>query len=424
MNSGILIELHRLSPLAPLIAVFCLVYVIQAHQLESKARNSMLVYLVAMGCWSLGALILRNNRDIGTAVLCIRFMRASIMIMGAAALHFVYELLELKGRRLVYLVYAFSISMAVLSLTTRLLHAGMGENALGYYGKGTPLRHICDTILILTILGCIVTLLRYRHSRDSTFYKEANITIVAFIIVVCGAVADILPTLGVPFFPAGMLCNTAFVVLIAYGAFSHKLMGVLARPQPRIVLASFTYGLIASGLALTFTDAANAHVFVFLLCFIFLAFNMYHFYDDIHYLARKYLRFQRTPFYYQAVDDASIILDDREVGILGLNRNKEIIFSNKMAVKILGPEAISGKNLASLSNEILRKKLEKFSDHRREISVSVDKETLAEFVPIELGEFAGTLILFRPKKRTQEADGKSRVPKYKWLNLWDIFPNR
>ena len=423
MISEPLLKLHKLSPLVPLIASFCLIYIIQAHKLESKARNSMLVYLVAMSCWSLGALILRNN-SIELVPPCVRFMRAAIMIMGASALYFVYELLELKQRRLAYCACGFSILMATLSITTGLLHAGVGKNAFGYYGGGTSLRHVCDIFLILIICASLALLLRYRHSKDSRLYKEANITIAAFTVVAAGAIADILPTLGVPFFPAGMLCNTVFVVLIAYGAFSHKLMGVLSRPQPRVVLASLTYGLIASGLALTFTEAANAEVFVFLLCFLFLAFNMYHFYDDIHYLMRKYLRLQRNPFYYRTVGDSSIIFDDREVGILGLNHEKEILFSNKRAINILGPESIDSNNLSSLTNDILRQKLEKYSDHGREIVISVDRDTCAEFIPIELGSFHGTVILFHSKRKAQEVKTKGRASKYKRLNLWDIFPDR
>jgi PAS domain-containing protein len=421
MSFATLLKLHQLSPLLPLIAGFCLIYIIQAHRLESKARNSMLVYLVAMSGWSLGALFLRNNQSIEMAVFSVRLMRAAGTIMAVAALHFVYDLLQLKRRRLVHYSYAVGFVMAVLSLTTGLMHPTVGSNALGYFGKGGPLIHFTDALFVFAFICSVSLLYKYRYSGDSILYAEIKIVLAAFALTIAGAVADLLPTVGIPFYPAAMFTNTGFVVLIAYGAFRHQLLGVLSRPQPRIVLASLTYGIIASGLALTFTESTSASIFAALLCLLFIAFNAYHFYDDIGYLIGKYVRIRQQPFLYKTVGDSSILFDDRGVGILAINPEKEIIFYNSKAADILGPDVILSKSLETIQNDILRSRLEMHARHRRETVISLDRDMCAELVPIELGEeYVGTLICFYPKS-LESMQQQRRASRIAGLDLKNIF---
>jgi PAS domain-containing protein len=383
----------------------------------------MLIYLCGIGCWSLGSLLLRNSDGLVQATFWARFIRAAATIMGAAALHFVYELLELKQKRLVYISYAISILILITALTTGLVVAPVGENMWGYYGRGGPLRGFCTLFSFSLLVWSFVLLLRYRYSKDRVLHKEAGITLIAFILVFLGAISDLLPTMGVPFYPAGMITNTAFVVLIAYGAFEHQLLGVLSRPQPRIILATLAYALIASGLALSFTESGTKEVFVFLLALLFIVFDLYHFFDDITYLARKHFRVRQRPYLYETVNDAAILFNDRDIGIVALNRRQEILFANRKAARILGRDVIENKSLSCLQNDILRRKLMTYCSHRRESIITVDRETCAEIMPIELGGYVGTLVCFYPRAKRHVFEEVKRTPRFKRINFMDIFPS-
>ena len=422
MSTAIL-NTHRLLPLLPLIASLCLIYIIQTHRLDSKARSSMLIYLFGIGFWALGSLLLRNSDTGAQATFWARVIRAAATIMGAAALHFVYELLELKQRRLVYISYAVSSLIIVATLSTGLVVAPVGENMWGYYGSRGPIRFPCTVFSFSLLLYSFALLLKYRYSKDRILYRETNITILAFIFIFVGAVTDLLPTIGVPFYPAAMFTNTAFVVLIAYGAFEHQLLGVLSRPQPRIILATLAYALIATGLALSVTESASKGVFVLLLALLFIVFDIYHFFDDITYLARKYLRVRQRPYLYKTVNDASILFNDRDIGVVALNRRQEILFANRKAARILGREVIESKSLSCLQNDILRRKLMKDCSHRRESIINVDRETCAEVMPIELGGYMGTLVCFYPRSKRHVFEEVKRTPRFKRINFLDIFPD-
>ena len=420
--STVILSAHRLLPLLPLIASFCLIYVIQTHRLDSKARSSMLIYLCSIGCWALGSLLLRNSDSAGEATFWARFIRAAATIMGAAALHFVYELLELKKRRLVYISYALSSFIVLAALTTGLVVAPVGENMWGYFGRPGPLRLSCTIFSFSLLLYSFVLLLKYRYSKDRILYKEVGITLVAFAAIFLGAISDLLPTIGIPFYPASMITNTVFVVLIAYGAFEHQLLGVVSRPQPRIILAMLAYALIATGLALSVTESASKEAFVFLLALLFIVFDVYHFFDDITYLARKYLRIRQRPYLYETVNDASILFNDRDIGIAALNRRREILFANRKAAKILGKDVIENKSLEFLQNDILRRKLTKCCSHRRETIINVDRDTCAEIMPIELGGYVGTLLCFYPRSKRHVFEEVKRTPRFKRISFMDIFP--
>ena len=343
--------------------------------------------------------------------------------MVPAALHFVYELLELRQRKLLGILYAVSFLIAVVTLGTGLVVASVGENVWGYFAKVGPLKYTCTAFSGSLYPYSVFLLLRYRYKKGRAVYHEVNITLLAFTIALMGAVADLLPTVGVSFYPAGMITNTAFVMLISYGAFEHQLMGVLSRPQPRLILASLTYSLIASGIALTFSESASNNVFVFLLGFLFLAFNAYHFYDDIAYLMKKYLKSRGHPFLYKTVHDASVLFNDKDIGIVALGRQREILFANRRAARILGKDVIENKSLSFLENDILHRKLVKYCTHRRETIIDVDRETCAEIVPIELGGYLGTLICFYPKSKRHIFEEVKRTPRFKHINLMDIFPD-
>lgn len=420
MNPTLLL-IHKLLPLLPLVTSLSLIYIIQNHKLDSRARSSMLMYLGGMSCWAIGSLLLRHSESVPEATLCARFLRAAVTFMAAAALHFAYELLRLRRRRALYFAYTVSLLFVILTLTTGLIIGPAGENKLGYFGGAGPLKYASTAFSLSLALYSIVLLLKYRYSKNGVLYREVNVTLIAFTIGLLGAISDYLPTIGVPLYPASMITHTVFVVLIAYGAFQHQLMGTLARPQPRIFLAALTYSLIALGIALTFTDSSSRIVFLFLLGFLFLAFNFYHFYDDIVYLADRYFRFRQRPFLLKLVGDSSILFDNREVGVVALDRQKKILFLNRKAAAILGPKVAENMSLSCLENDILRHKLETYSDHRRESVIDLNSEMSAEFMPIELDEYMGTLICLYPKLTGQSIERIARTPRHMRLSLLDIF---
>ncbi|RJP68011.1 MAG: hypothetical protein C4532_13295 [Candidatus Abyssobacteria bacterium SURF_17] len=423
MNSSLL-TFHKLSPLIPLTASFWLIYIIQSHKLESKARNGVLIYVGSMGCWAFGSLLMRNSDQMAEAILWAKVMWAAGIIMTAAMLHFVHELLELRPKKLVYGFYGISALMAATALTTRELVASIGENAWGYYGKAGPLRYPVMVFYLFFISYSFILLLKYRYSKGRVVYHAVNVTLIALMIELVGAIADLLPTVGIRCYPAGMFTHTAFVMLIAYGAFKHQLIGVLSRPQPRLVLASVTYSLIASGIALTFTNTPSRYVFVFLLVFLFVAFNAYHFFDDIAYVTAKYFRFRQQAPLYRKMDDASLLFDDAEVGILALNRRNEVLFANRRAAQLVGRDVIEGRSLSFLTNDILREKLMKYTQHRRETVITVDGNTSADIMPIELGGYVGTLICFYPKSKRHALEGLKKPSRLRSLSFWDIFPDK
>ncbi len=360
MNPGLL-SIHKLLPLLPLLTSFCLVYVIQTHRLDSRARTSVLIYLGGMTCWAMGSLLLRHSDSIPDATICARFLRAGIILMTAAGLHFTYELLELRRRRAPYFAYTISLSLVALTLTTGLIIAPVGENKWGYFGGTGPLKAASTVFSISLALYAIALLLKYRYSKDAILYREANVTLLAFTIALVGAITDYLPTIGIPLYPSGMITNTVFVALIAYGAFKHQLLGVLSSPQPRIILSALTYSLIVLGMALAFTDSSSNIVFFVLFGCLFLAFHFYHFFDDLEYLMHKYLRIRKRTSLLNRGDDSSILFDNMQVGIVALNRQGEILFLNVKAARILGPEVTKNKSLSYLGNDIMRHKLEKYS---------------------------------------------------------------
>lgn len=421
MNPLILI-LHKLSPLLPLITSFCLIYIIQAHKLDSKARNSLLVYLGSMGCWALGSLLMRNSDSLAAIVFWGKIIWVAAAVMAAAALHFVYELLELRRRKLVYVFYGISSLVAVIALATGWVVSGLQVNRWGYFAEAGPLRYHISAFFAAAAFYSFILLFKHRYSKDGSTYREANIMLIALIIDFLGGFVELLPTVGVPIYPPVMITHTIFVILIAYGAFKYQLVGVLGRAQPRIVLASLTYALIATGMALAFTDSGSNVLFTFLLGFLFLAFNSYHFFDDIRYLAEKYLKIRRRPFLYKGGKDSSVLFDNKEIGILAINPRKEILFSNTRAAKILGADVIESGSVAALQNDVFRRKLEKYSKHRRETVISLDEKTYAELTPIELGsEYVGTLVCFYPKSKPGFSEKAQRTSRYLRLNLWDVF---
>jgi len=416
----VILKLHRLLPLLPLIACFSLIYIIQAHKLDSRARNGFLVFLGGMGFWALGALLIRNSDSAATATFWARLLRAAVTLMSVAALQFVCELLELKRKRLVYLAYGITVFIVVTTFSTNLIVAPAGENIWGYYGGRGPWKTPCTLFSFSVMIYAVILVFRRRYSRDREFYRQAYITIIAFTTTMIGGVLDILPTLGLPVYPAGMITHTFFAVLIAYGAFQYQLIGVLSKPQPRIVLASITYALIASGIALTFADSASKTVFVYLLTLLFLSFNLYHYFDDIAYLVQKHLRIHRRPLLLKSTD-SSLLFDNSEIGILALGRRQQVLFINRRAARILGPEMLEANSLSALQNDILRRRLEMNCRHRRETVFSLDGKTWAEVTPIEFGhEYAGTLVCFYSKSGMR-SQNRRRTSLYASLDLRRIF---
>jgi sensor histidine kinase regulating citrate/malate metabolism len=222
-------------------------------------------------------------------------------------------------------------------------------------------------------------------------------------------------------YPAAMFTQTIFAVLVAYGAFQYQLTGILFRPQPRIVLASITYALIASGIALAFTDSASKLVLVYLLAILFVSFNIYHYLDDLAYLIQKYLGAQLQPYFHRNEDGSSILFNNAEIGILALDTQQKVLFTNTKAAQILGPEMMEANDLSALQNDILRKKLEMNIGRKNETIISLDGETSVEITPIDFGqEYLGTLICFYPKAR-EPMHQRRRRSRYARLDLRNIF---
>lgn len=163
-----------------------------------------------------------------------RIVFTGVVFLPTLALHFAIEFLGpfriRTAKRDLSIAYFFTFVFLYLVWTSNNFISGIYVYSWGHAPKGGYLHMIHSIFVLMTALYSVFLLrlgmskIKVTEGKTSKYY-ETKYVFLAFLFVTCAS-CDLLQNWGYSYFPLGCIYVTLFALMITYGIFRHRLMGI------------------------------------------------------------------------------------------------------------------------------------------------------------------------------------------------------
>lgn len=229
----------------PLIAFFAnmgLALMTFRGQWQASGKRAFALFLVTMSLWGGLLFMMRSSSSLERAYFWDRLVVVDLAAASVFYLHFTYGFNRLASSRwvlpLAYILFAFVAVNTAMGKTL----TGMQMKPYGY----APVWGPAFGFFFLVVYGAILTgaVNIWNASRNGgslALRNRANYILVGTVISLAGGVTDVLPTLGLPVYPLGIVGNVAFASLATIAMVKVRLLDI------RLALRrTFAYALVAA----------------------------------------------------------------------------------------------------------------------------------------------------------------------------------
>ena len=247
-------SLYLVLPLVALGANLGLALLALRGQWQAQGHRPFAVFLVAMAMWGGLLYMMRSSPTLEDAYFWDKLVLVNFALITVLYLHFTYSFAGLIPPRFILpFAYGALVALTVVTLLD-LTITGMQLKPYGYAPVPGP---AFAPLLAVTYTAIVVGMLNVahaiRHGDSPAIRNRASYVMAGTIASLIGTATDVLPVMGVPIFPAGIVGNVLFAVLVTVAMLKDRLVDIRLAGRQLIsyaVLVGFvlaTYVLSAPG---------------------------------------------------------------------------------------------------------------------------------------------------------------------------------
>ncbi len=252
------------APYIPLAGCICnIVFALFVFSRGPRARPNRVYLLLGLSIatWNLGSYFLFVVRDSGDALFWARVLHLGVIYGIAAFVHLSLLVAGYAAPRAIVCLYTFQTLLALLDMTPWFIESTRFRGAAGWYAVSAPGYHLLSIPYSLSFASIIV-LLRRRMSLPAMQRRRLTPLITAQSLLALLGINDILPIIGIEFYPMtqvqvypyGSLAAVFFGIISAYSVLQHQLLDIqvgLSRIVAHVIRFTFLFS-IALGLLLAY----------------------------------------------------------------------------------------------------------------------------------------------------------------------------
>ncbi|MCH8199082.1 MAG: hypothetical protein IIA54_03315, partial [Chloroflexi bacterium] len=196
-------------------------------QWHAKGGRPFVLFLLSMAMWGALLYMMRSSTSLADAYFWDKLVVVDLAFTTVFFLHFTYSFAGLAPAKLV-MPFAYGAVTAIGAAT--LLGFTITGMQLKPYGYAFIMGPAFIPFLVVTYTATVVGLMNIwhtiRHGESPTIRNRASYVMAGIIASLIGATTDILPVLGVPIFPAGIVGNVLFAVLVTVAMLKGRLVDI------------------------------------------------------------------------------------------------------------------------------------------------------------------------------------------------------
>ena len=219
--------MYLLLPLIALVANLGLALFAWRGQWQAKGGRPFALFLLSMAMWGGLLYMMRSSATLEDAYLWEKLVIVDLALITVLFLHFTYSFARLSPFKLV-MPLAYS-AVAVIGVATFLgvIVTGMQLKDYGYaFIMGPGFVPFLVVTYTATAIGLGNIGHAIRHGESPAIRNRASYVMAGIIASLIGATTDVLPVLGVPIFPAGIVGNVLFAVLVTFAMLKGRLIDI------------------------------------------------------------------------------------------------------------------------------------------------------------------------------------------------------
>jgi PAS domain S-box-containing protein len=231
---------HNLVPLVAFLFNIVLIFLVLRRDWTSFLHRIFSVFLFVLALWALGIFGMRSSPDLAHAFA----WEKAVIIVGpsASVLFFHFTLLLTRAKRIKGLLpAAYTVMLAFVPFSgSGLIVSGMQLKPYGYAPILGSLFYPWILCIYFFLLIGAYNLIKSRkylsaEERNRSAYIAAGVGC-----YILGGVTDVLPVIGIPMYPLGMIGNIIFCLLATIAILRHNLLDirVIMRKGAAYVLTS------------------------------------------------------------------------------------------------------------------------------------------------------------------------------------------
>ena len=244
-------SIYLLLPLVALGANLGLAVFAWRGQWQAGGGRPFALFLLAMAMWGGLLYMMRSSVTLEDAYFWDKLVFVNVALMTILFLHFTYSFASLAPLKLV-MPFAYG-AVAAIGVVTLLGFTITGMQ-LKPYGYAFTMGPAFIPFLVVTYTATVVGLMNVghtiRHGESPAIRNRASYVMTGIVASLIGLTTDVLPVLGVPIFPAGIVGNVLFAAVATVAMLKGRLIDIKLASRKAIaytLLVGFvlaTYALV------------------------------------------------------------------------------------------------------------------------------------------------------------------------------------
>lgn len=250
---------YLLLPLIQALFSMALMVIVLREHRRSFVHRLFSLFLLALTFWGIGILGMRASPDIEHAYYWERYVLPVSCFMSVFFYHFTVSYTDTKiSKWLLALLYIICFLFIPFIFSTRLILSGMQIKSYGYapiLGPAAPLWVLFNYGVMTTAL--VVFVKSYRRTRNAEQKNRFAYIIAGLSLCFVGIAFDLLPVLGLPLYPGGIIANIFLCSLTTIAIIKYNLLDIhiVLRKSTAYVLTSAVVAIPFVGLFVLATKA-------------------------------------------------------------------------------------------------------------------------------------------------------------------------
>jgi GAF domain-containing protein len=208
---------------------------------QASGQRAFALFLVAMATRGGLLFMMRSSGTIADAYFWDKLVVANVAIISVLYLHFTYGFTARSSARWVMPVAYALLGLVAASTVVGLTVTGMQIKSYGY----APVFGPTFALFLLLSYGAIFMGMANvwhtsRHGSSPTLRNRAGYVLVGTVISLTGGITDVLPTIGLPIYPLGIVGNILFAAIATIAMVKVRLLDIRLALQ-----RAFAYGMVA-----------------------------------------------------------------------------------------------------------------------------------------------------------------------------------
>ena len=233
---------YLLLPLVALGSNLGLAFMTVRGQWQAQGHRTFALFLLSMAAWGGLLFMMRSSSDLAEAFMWEKLVIVDVTLISVLYLHFTYGFSRLASASwvmpLAYTLFGLVAAATFLGSTVTMMQVKS-------YGFAPVLGPAFAPFMLFTYgaiaMGALNIWHASRHGETPALRNRAGYILVGTTASLVGATTDILPVLGLPIYPLGIVGNIVFALLATVAMVKVRLLDI------RLALRrTFAYGVLAA----------------------------------------------------------------------------------------------------------------------------------------------------------------------------------